>query len=94
MLHDYDWVLHLDSDALVLENIDELFFDQSFDFAYTADYAMDGGNSAAPPVQGGLMLMKPNEGRPWKGGRGEQRGGGGGGRERDRERERVRGRGK
>jgi len=67
MLFDYDWVLHLDSDALVLQNIDELFFDDSFTFAFTYDYAMDSrgkskDSKGAPPVQGGLMLVKPDEG--------------------------------
>eukprot|EP00924_Labyrinthula_sp_SR-Ha-C_P013974 augustus_masked-scaffold_5-processed-gene-19.61-mRNA-1 protein AED:0.19 eAED:0.19 QI:0/0/0/0.75/1/1/4/0/587 len=61
-LTDYERVLLLDMDALILKNLDELFFlPDEYALGYTNDYAMDGSGSSAPPVQGGFLLIKPDE---------------------------------
>ncbi len=58
-LTQYDRVVLLDMDVLVVKSIDHLF-EKDKEIVFTYDYAMDGGG-AAPPVQGGFLLIRPNE---------------------------------
>ena len=55
----YHRVMLLDSDSLVLHNVDELF-DTTWDFLFTYDRNMDGSWSSHPPVQGGFFVLKPD----------------------------------
>ena len=56
----YHRVMLLDSDSLVMHNLDEVF-DQPEDFLYTYDRNMDGSWSKKPPVQGGFFVLKPSK---------------------------------
>jgi hypothetical protein len=56
-LDEYYWVLHMDIDAYMSKNVDELL-DQQKDFIYTKDYGMGGGTNSV--VQGGWLLLRPN----------------------------------
>ena len=58
----YHRVMLLDSDSLVLHNVDELF-DLPHVFLYTYDRNMDGPWSSHPPVQGGFFVLKPDMAR-------------------------------
>jgi len=58
-LMDYHRVVHLDMDFIIVRNFDELF-DEERQFLYTTDPNMMTGGSAAPPVQGGFLVIKPN----------------------------------
>jgi len=61
-LEDYYRVLLLDMDAVLVKNLDHLFEDdQEKDLKFTWDNAMDSGNSRAPPVQGGFLMIKPSQ---------------------------------
>lgn len=58
----YDKVLLMDMDAIIVKNIDFLFEDVSKGktLLYTQDIAMDNPGSLKPPVQGGFLLMTPS----------------------------------
>lgn len=60
-LTDYHRVVHLDMDSLLLQPLDELFDLSGKDFLYTCDYGMMTRGSKACPVQGGFLILKPNE---------------------------------
>lgn len=55
----FDRVLVLDADTLVLDPMDELM-DLREDFVGTYDHGLDCCGSAIPPVQGGFLLFRPN----------------------------------
>lgn len=58
-LTDYDRVLVLDADTLVLDPMDELMgLDE--DFVGTYDHGLDVSGSISAPVQGGFLLFRPN----------------------------------
>jgi hypothetical protein len=59
-LTQYSKVLVLDVDALIIDNIDELF-ENDVVFQYTVDEGMDPNDyNTIPPVQGGFLLFTPN----------------------------------
>lgn len=61
-LVEYHRVLLLDMDSMLIKNIDHLFeADDQYSLQFTWDHAMDNKNSGAPPVQGGFLLLKPDE---------------------------------
>lgn len=55
----FDRVLVLDADTLVLDPMDELM-ELPEDFAGVYDHGLDCCGSRVPPVQGGFLLMRPN----------------------------------
>jgi hypothetical protein len=56
---EYHRVVHLDMDSLVLDSMDELYgLDK--DLLYTCDYGMMTKGSAACPVQGGFLVVRPS----------------------------------
>lgn len=55
----YDRVVLLDMDAIIVKSLDHLF-DSPKEAQFTYDHGMDGGG-AAPPVQGGFLLLRPSE---------------------------------
>ncbi|GBG33220.1 Galactinol synthase 1 [Hondaea fermentalgiana] len=55
----YDRVVLLDMDTLIVQSLDHLF-DFPEEMLFTYDHAMDSGHSAAPPVQGGFMVLRPS----------------------------------
>lgn len=57
-LTEYHRVVHLDMDSIVLKNLDELF-SMDKELLYTGDYNMK-GNAKYPPVQGGVLVIKPS----------------------------------
>ena len=62
-LTQFDRVLVLDADALVLRNLDALFeasVQRGTSLMFTADDGMNNPGSAAPPVQGGFLLVAPS----------------------------------
>ena len=63
-LTEYDRVIALDMDAVLVRNIDHLFEQASPEgsIMFTYDHAMNNPKSAfKPPVQGGFLLIKPAE---------------------------------
>ena len=53
---EYDKILYLDSDCLILQNVDELYYVPT-DFAATIDF----GSSTKPPyINGGLFVIRPS----------------------------------
>lgn len=56
---EYHRVVHLDMDSLMLGPMDELF-EMDKDLIYTCDYGMMTKGSAACPVQGGFIVVKPS----------------------------------
>jgi len=56
---EYDRVLVLDSDVMVLDPMDELM-ERTEDFVGTYDPGLDTPSSLVPPVQGGFLLYRPN----------------------------------
>eukprot|EP00928_Gymnodinium_smaydae_P004468 TRINITY_DN11517_c0_g4_i1.p2 TRINITY_DN11517_c0_g4~~TRINITY_DN11517_c0_g4_i1.p2 ORF type:complete len:424 (-),score=105.79 TRINITY_DN11517_c0_g4_i1:35-1306(-) len=56
---EYDRVLVLDADSLVLDPMDELM-ELPEDFVGTYDHGLDVPNSVSPPVQGGFLLFRPS----------------------------------
>lgn len=56
---EYDRVLVLDADVMVLDPMDELM-ERREDFVSTYDHGLDISGSTTPPVQGGFLLFKPN----------------------------------
>lgn len=59
-LTDYDRVLVLDADTMILDPMDELF-DRQEDFIGTYDIGLDTDSSTAPPAQGGFLLFRPSK---------------------------------
>jgi hypothetical protein len=58
-LTQFDRVLVLDADTIVMDPMDELMELQD-DFVGTYDFGVDCCGSRIPPVQGGFLLMRPN----------------------------------
>jgi len=58
-LMDYDKVLVLDADTMVLDPMDELF-ERDEDLVGVYDHGLDCCGSAMPPVQGGFLLFRPS----------------------------------
>jgi len=58
-LTDYDQVVHLDTDSMVAQNMDELWYHEE-SMLYTSDYGMATGRPSVPPVQGGFFVVKPS----------------------------------
>jgi len=58
-LTQFDRVLVLDADTIVLDPMDELM-DLQDDFVGTFDHGLDCCGSRMPPVQGGFLLFRPN----------------------------------
>lgn len=58
-LTDYDRVLVLDADTMVLDPMDELM-EREEDFVGTYDHGLDIDESTMPPTQGGFLLFRPN----------------------------------
>jgi len=58
-LTQFDRVLVLDADTIVLDPMDELMELQD-DFVGTFDHGLDCCGSRMPPVQGGFLLFRPN----------------------------------
>jgi hypothetical protein len=58
-LRQYDRVLVLDADTMVLDPMDELM-ERGEDFIGTYDHGLDIKGSAMPPTQGGFLLFKPS----------------------------------
>jgi len=56
---EYDRVLMLDADVMVLDPMDELM-ERKEDFVGTYDHGLDIAGSTVPPVQGGFLLYRPN----------------------------------
>eukprot|EP00656_Telonema_subtile_P039140 TRINITY_DN44279_c0_g1_i2.p1 TRINITY_DN44279_c0_g1~~TRINITY_DN44279_c0_g1_i2.p1 ORF type:complete len:456 (-),score=51.26 TRINITY_DN44279_c0_g1_i2:41-1408(-) len=54
-LVDYEWVLIVDADSLVLKNLDEMFDQPDVDVQYTMDLGLGGGC-----VNGGFVLLRPS----------------------------------
>lgn len=62
-LDEFDHVLVLDADVILLKPIDELLDDanvQAAGLAATYDHELDVPSSRWPPIQGGYLLFKPN----------------------------------
>ena len=62
-LIEYDRVLVLDTDAVLLQSIEHLFtrsMRANLSLVYTNDHSLDNPGSAAPPVQGGFLLVAPS----------------------------------
>jgi hypothetical protein len=60
---EYDAVLMLDMDTLVLKPLDELIRSvvrDNISLAFTYDDSLDSAGSAAPPINGGFLLLRPN----------------------------------
>jgi len=55
---EYDRVLTLDADVMVLDPMDELM-ERKEDFVGTYDHGLDSAGSTVPPVQGGFLLYRP-----------------------------------
>merc|ERR1719359_608391 len=60
-LTEYDRVLTLDADVMVLDPMDELM-ERKEDFVGTYDHGLDTPDSTVPPIQGGFLLYRPNGG--------------------------------
>jgi len=64
-LSEYDRVLLLDMDAMLVKNLDHLFVEPKMQTSllFTWDHEMDdpASRSAAPPVHGGFLLLTPSE---------------------------------
>eukprot|EP00929_Paragymnodinium_shiwhaense_P046836 TRINITY_DN23828_c0_g1_i1.p1 TRINITY_DN23828_c0_g1~~TRINITY_DN23828_c0_g1_i1.p1 ORF type:complete len:440 (+),score=72.97 TRINITY_DN23828_c0_g1_i1:82-1320(+) len=58
-LVEYDRVLVLDADTMVLDPMDELM-ERSEDFVGVRDHGLDVDMSVMPPTQGGFLLFRPN----------------------------------
>lgn len=56
---EYDRVLVLDADTMVLDPMDELMEAES-DFIGVYDHGLDSKTSKMPPTQGGFLLFRPN----------------------------------
>jgi len=56
---EYDRVLTLDADVMVLDPMDELMECRE-DFVGTYDHGLDSDANMVPPVQGGFLLYRPN----------------------------------
>jgi hypothetical protein len=59
-LTDYDRVLVIDADTMILDPMDELM-ESDADFLGTYDHGLDSGASTLPPTQGGFLLFRPSE---------------------------------
>lgn len=57
---DYDRVLVLDADTMVLSPMDELM-EAEADFVGTYDHGLDSAASTLPPAQGGFLLFRPRK---------------------------------
>lgn len=55
----YDRVVLLDMDALIVRSLDHLF-EYPEEILFTYDHAMDSPGTAAPPAQGGFMVIRPS----------------------------------
>lgn len=61
-LLEYDRVLVLDADTMILDPMDELMEQQTGrDFVGTYDFGLNVPGSLVPPVQGGFLLFKPSQ---------------------------------
>lgn len=58
-LTDYDRVLVLDADTVILDPMDELM-ERDEDFVGVRDHGLDVAFSTVPPTQGGFLLFRPN----------------------------------
>mmetsp|Transcript_70832 Transcript_70832/g.187875 ORF Transcript_70832/g.187875 Transcript_70832/m.187875 type:complete len:379 (-) Transcript_70832:109-1245(-) len=58
-LTEYDRVVVLDADTIVMDPMDELM-ELEDDFVGTYDFGVDCCGSRIPPVQGGFLLVRPN----------------------------------
>merc|ERR1719359_1320936 len=58
-LTEYDRVLTLDADVMVLDPMDELM-ERKEDFVGTYDHGLDTPDSTVPPIQGGFLLYRPS----------------------------------
>jgi hypothetical protein len=59
-LTEYDRVLVLDADTMILDPMDELM-EADADFVGTYDHGLDTHGSTLPPAQGGFLLFRPSE---------------------------------
>jgi len=59
-LTEYDRVLVLDADVMIIEPMDELF-ELDADFIGIYDHGLDTPTSSLPPAQGGFLLFRPNK---------------------------------
>lgn len=59
-LEEYDRVLVLDADTMILDPMDELMELEDRDFVGTYDWGLDSSGGRKLPVQGGFLLFKPN----------------------------------
>jgi len=59
-LTEFDRVVLLDMDTLLLKNLDELL-ESDKEAQFTYDHAMDSPGSSAPPMQGGFMIIRPSQ---------------------------------
>mmetsp|Transcript_20290 Transcript_20290/g.33187 ORF Transcript_20290/g.33187 Transcript_20290/m.33187 type:complete len:375 (+) Transcript_20290:30-1154(+) len=59
-LTEYDKIVLMDMDTIMLKDIDHLL-EEDIEAQFTYDYAMDGRNTPAPPVQGGFFVLKPSK---------------------------------
>merc|ERR1712232_225911 len=57
---EYDRVLVIDADVLVMDAMDELM-ELEEDFIGVYDHGLDTATSTAPPAQGGFLLFRPNK---------------------------------
>eukprot|EP00516_Mucochytrium_quahogii_P006339 CAMPEP_0203758054 /NCGR_PEP_ID=MMETSP0098-20131031/10830_1 /ASSEMBLY_ACC=CAM_ASM_000208 /TAXON_ID=96639 /ORGANISM=" , Strain NY0313808BC1" /LENGTH=387 /DNA_ID=CAMNT_0050650301 /DNA_START=38 /DNA_END=1204 /DNA_ORIENTATION=+ len=59
-LPNFDRVVLLDMDTLFVKSIDHLY-KNDVEIQFTYDYAMHDNKAPAPPVQGGMLLIKPSQ---------------------------------
>ncbi|CAN0007313.1 unnamed protein product [Scytosiphon promiscuus] len=58
-LTDYHRVVHLDTDTVILQPLDDLL-DGEESLLYTADINMSNGRTSVMPVQGGFLVIRPD----------------------------------
>eukprot|EP01035_Chromulina_nebulosa_P017250 gene17250-22779_t len=61
-LTNYDWVVHLDADTMIINPLSELFSHSNVSLIYTTDPGMVKPDARAShmPVQGGFLVIRPN----------------------------------
>ena len=55
----YHRVMLVDTDTLIVQVVDELW-EYEEEFLFTFDHPMNAKSAAAPPVQGGFMVLRPS----------------------------------